>query len=433
MTQLDFPRCWWPISEVTQVLQAIDAGKPHAADQLLPLVYDELRRLAAAQMAREKPGHTTDATALVALEQLHLALTLQEKLVAEFPGAPSYRKDLSETHINLANCLVAIQQEDDAAKHLRLAQTIREKLVADFPNVPNHRAELARIHSHLGVLLENSGKFTDAETHHRQGLALLEKLVADVPNMPEFRRQLAHGHNNFGKLLISLDQGNEAEDHYHRALTVQEQFVKENPAVGAYRVEFGVSCANFGLVLCSAGKPAQSIPWFEKAISVLQPEFDKEKRNVLIQQALRGGYGGRAMALTLLHKPDQADADWERSFALIPETELPQFRKMRAQVRLEAGIVAEAVAETEELARMSHWQAGDWYAFARIYAMGSDKVADKKQAYSDRAIELLRSAIKAGYRDVAHLKRDRDLGALRDREDFKKLILELESKSPPEP
>lgn len=38
---------------------------PHAAEQLLPLVYDELRRLAAAQMAREKPGHTLDATALV--------------------------------------------------------------------------------------------------------------------------------------------------------------------------------------------------------------------------------------------------------------------------------------------------------------------------------------------------------------------------------
>jgi RNA polymerase sigma factor (TIGR02999 family) len=54
-----------PMSEVTRLLAAINQGDPHAAGQLLPLVYDELRRLAAAQMAREKPGHTLDATALV--------------------------------------------------------------------------------------------------------------------------------------------------------------------------------------------------------------------------------------------------------------------------------------------------------------------------------------------------------------------------------
>src|SRR5712691_6356859 len=53
------------MSDVTQILNAIEAGDAQAAEQLLPLVYDELRRLAAAQMAREKPGHTLDATALV--------------------------------------------------------------------------------------------------------------------------------------------------------------------------------------------------------------------------------------------------------------------------------------------------------------------------------------------------------------------------------
>src|SRR5262245_18057094 len=54
-----------PMSEVTRILSAIAQGDPRAAAQLLPLVYDELRRLAAAQMAREKPGQTLDATALV--------------------------------------------------------------------------------------------------------------------------------------------------------------------------------------------------------------------------------------------------------------------------------------------------------------------------------------------------------------------------------
>src|SRR5687767_8616950 len=53
------------MSEVTRILSAIEEGDPSAAEQLLPLVYDELRRLAAAKLAREKPGQTLDATALV--------------------------------------------------------------------------------------------------------------------------------------------------------------------------------------------------------------------------------------------------------------------------------------------------------------------------------------------------------------------------------
>src|SRR5262245_25323908 len=50
---------------VTQILASIEQGDPRAAEQLLPLVYDELRKLAAAQMAHEKPGQTLQATALV--------------------------------------------------------------------------------------------------------------------------------------------------------------------------------------------------------------------------------------------------------------------------------------------------------------------------------------------------------------------------------
>ena len=53
------------MSEVTRVLSAIDRGDPHAAARLLPLVYDELRKLAAERLAREKPGQTLQATALV--------------------------------------------------------------------------------------------------------------------------------------------------------------------------------------------------------------------------------------------------------------------------------------------------------------------------------------------------------------------------------
>jgi RNA polymerase sigma factor (TIGR02999 family) len=53
------------MNEVTRILGAIEQGDPHAAEQLLPLVYDELRKLATRRLAREQPGQTLQATALV--------------------------------------------------------------------------------------------------------------------------------------------------------------------------------------------------------------------------------------------------------------------------------------------------------------------------------------------------------------------------------
>jgi RNA polymerase sigma factor (TIGR02999 family) len=65
------------MSQVTCILSAIEQGDPTAAAQLLPLVYDELRKLAARKLAREKPGHTLEATALV--HEAYLRLVGQDE------------------------------------------------------------------------------------------------------------------------------------------------------------------------------------------------------------------------------------------------------------------------------------------------------------------------------------------------------------------
>jgi RNA polymerase sigma factor (TIGR02999 family) len=66
------------MSDVTQILSQIESGDPSAAEQLLPLVYDELRKLAAAKLANEKPGQTLQATALV--HEAYLRLVEQDRV-----------------------------------------------------------------------------------------------------------------------------------------------------------------------------------------------------------------------------------------------------------------------------------------------------------------------------------------------------------------
>jgi len=66
------------VADVTRILDAIEQGDPRAAEQLLPLVYVELRKLAAQKMAREKPGQTLQATALV--HEAYVRLVHDEKV-----------------------------------------------------------------------------------------------------------------------------------------------------------------------------------------------------------------------------------------------------------------------------------------------------------------------------------------------------------------
>ena len=72
------------MSEVTRILSAIEQGDPHAAEQLLPLVYDELRKLAAQKLGQEKPGQTLEATALV--HEAYLRLVVPARGASQAPG-----------------------------------------------------------------------------------------------------------------------------------------------------------------------------------------------------------------------------------------------------------------------------------------------------------------------------------------------------------
>ncbi len=98
---------------------------------------------------------------------------------------------------------------------------------------------------------------------------------------------------------------------------------------------------------------------------------------------------------------------------------------------MRAGEVERAVAEVAELRQMTGWTADQWYDLACVYSVASTKDAGQTRAHGDRAVELLRKAVAAGWSDAAHMKEDADLDPLRGRDDFRKLLAELEKKFPP--
>src|SRR5204863_177228 len=90
------------------------------------------------------------------------ALEIHEKLAADFPAVPDYRKDLAASHINLGLLLAGLVNRTGAEAAYRAALAIREKLAADFPTMPAYRQELATSQLALADLQVRAGDHAKA-------------------------------------------------------------------------------------------------------------------------------------------------------------------------------------------------------------------------------------------------------------------------------
>jgi RNA polymerase sigma factor (TIGR02999 family) len=135
------------MTDVTRLLEAAHRGDRQAAAELLPLVYDELRKLAAAKLAQEKPGQTLDATALVHEAYLRLVGATPQ---AAFEGRGHFFAAAAEA---IRRILVEQARRRQAAK--RGGQRRREELDPDRIAAPVPEDELLALHEALDRLAES--------------------------------------------------------------------------------------------------------------------------------------------------------------------------------------------------------------------------------------------------------------------------------------
>jgi RNA polymerase sigma factor (TIGR02999 family) len=153
--------------QVTQILDAVGAGDPQAAEKLLPLVYQELRKLAAHKMAGQSPGHTLQPTALVHEAWLRLAggepgrfagrahffaaaaEAMRHILIDSARRKRAARHGGGQVRVNLEDVDIASVADED---ELLAVNDVLDKLAADDPK----KAELAKLRYFVGLTFEEA-------------------------------------------------------------------------------------------------------------------------------------------------------------------------------------------------------------------------------------------------------------------------------------
>jgi hypothetical protein len=163
----------------------------------------------------------------------------------------------------------------------------------------------------------------------------------------------------------------------------------------------------------------------------------RDPRDAAVRQRLRYTHRARAEVLDELKRPAEALPDWDRAVELSPPALRPLTQLGRAGSRARAGKAAEAVADVEALTKGPKTSGNMLYQAACVYSLAAAAVKEDRQreTYAGQAVALLRRARGAGYfkgrKTVEQVKQDPDLAALRPREDFRKLVAELEAAAKP--
>src|SRR5262245_5372595 len=187
-------------NEVTRILSAVEAGDPSAAADLLPLVYDELRKLAAQRLSHEKPGQTLQATALVHEAYLRLvdgdrarrfdsrahffaaAAEAMRRLLIDNARRKRRPKHGGRTRVSLDEVLCL---RDTPGDDLLALDEALQKLARQEPA----KAELVKLHYFAGLPLEEAGRalgvsHRTAKRHWAYARAWLYAAICDAPPSP---------------------------------------------------------------------------------------------------------------------------------------------------------------------------------------------------------------------------------------------------------
>jgi tetratricopeptide (TPR) repeat protein/tRNA A-37 threonylcarbamoyl transferase component Bud32 len=393
---------------------------------------------------------TGDMTGVLATKEE--ARAILQKLVDANPAVTEFQRDLARSYHVIGFHLSQTGKPAEALAAYEQARAIRQKLADANPAVTGFQSDLAQSHNRIGWLRLQTGKPAEALAAYEQARALQQQLADANPAVTQFLSELARSHDAIGDLLSQTGKPAEARVAYEQARALQQQLADANPAVTQFQSDLAWSHNAIGLLLSQTGKPVEALAAYAQARAILQRLADANPAVTGFQRDVARSHNRSGDLLAKQGRWDEAGSSYQRALAIRVKLAdanpaVTQLQRDLAYSLSRLGIMqhrgghlSEAVASLRQavailerlpaLPPVEHYNLACYYALlAGIAAEASSGLTVAEgQAAADKAMDALRRAVAAGYRDVANMRTDTDLDPLRQREDFQKLLQELEAK-----
>jgi hypothetical protein len=252
------------------------------------------------------------------------------------------------------------------------------------------------------LIRRNPARAAEARQILDRAIALQEQLVAMAVSVPDYLSKLATMCDSLANLLRSQKEFDAAETLYRRELSYQSRLTAEHPQVVAYRYGHGQALHNLADLLRERRRPAEGLPLERKAVQELERLYRSNVRNPEFRLALSYAYW--TLCAILLDGKDHRAAS-----AAVAE-----------YLRIEPNGYEESFESTEFLCRCAELCRSD-------QSIAAPEREALTRTYSDRAMDALRTAVRNGFQDLNHLKTSPSYEPIRPREDFRRLVREVEA------
>jgi tetratricopeptide (TPR) repeat protein len=365
------------------------------------------------------------------------ALETWQRLHAAHPDKAEYLRDLADTYHKRGFLCSRTNRHAQAGEAYQQALTIRQQLDRDHPRHLRYREDLGWSYYNLGIWYQDDHKPRKAEEAFKNALIIWQGLADARPSVPDYQELLTYALQIQARFYQSDAKPQQAAEASRQALEAWERLVKLNPANLGYAVGLGGGYCNMGRRRTEAGDPKAALPWFDKAQATLEGVRRRDPGSGLARTYLRNTHWSRAEALVELECPADALKEWGRAL------ELDALDADRAYSHMGRALALIRLGKHEQAVTIAEDQVGllGAYRAARVFSLASGsagrdaalEAAERRklaEQYAARAVALLQLAMSQGQfkkpADVADLKRNTDLDPLRSREDFRKLLRDLQ-------
>jgi serine/threonine protein kinase len=343
------------------------------------------------------------------------AREIRERTAREHPDSARFQDELVRSYSNLSLLALDEGKVDEALRLTEQAVAILERVTREvspatqldlptdlgkaYNSIGSLRIALAGHYSRLGYLQRRIGRREDALGSFRKSLTIVESLLAADPENMNYQGAYASTGTNVCSLLDFMGHADEAHVTERKLKPVVKRLIAENPNVPGYK-------ANLALLLSLQGSQSTKSGRFEEAVPPLREALTIFER--LGAENPRAAYYQHRIAAACRH------------LGLIPPPHLAHTEGLNLLRRAESLLKDLPNPDTVAIYDLACTQG----LIAGRLGRGEAEAAERER-YVEKAIETLSRAIAGGYKDVANIRSDTDLDALRDREDFKKLMAKL--------